>query len=183
MNLMSIIDYNHHILDRKLMSQFHFPKIEYHPSVARNVNELLEERSSFGQRSADVVASAVGSWRFIIIQSLLLVLWVILNVTGWVFHWDPYPFILMNLVLSTQAAFTAPVIMMSQNRQAARDRIEAHQDFVVDQQSEMEVRAILQQIEAQNLVLTQLYQMLSDLHAEKAAQEPPNNGDAETPQP
>ena len=165
-----------------MMSQFRFPKIEYRPSVVRNVNELLQERSSVGQRAADGVANVVGSWRFIIIQSILLVVWVILNVSGWVFKWDPYPFILMNLVLSTQAAFTAPVIMMSQNRQAARDRIEAHQDFVVDQQSEQEVRAILQQIEAQNQMLLQMYQMLAELKAEKGPQGPQETDAAEPPQ-
>ena len=69
-----------------------------------------------GQRVADRVAAIVGSWRFIIIQTTLLLAWIALNVVAYVQHWDPYPFILLNLVLSFQAAYTAPIIMMSQNR-------------------------------------------------------------------
>ena len=95
----------------------------------------------------------MGSWRFIIVQSVLLVAWVILNIAAWVQHWDPYPFILMNLVLSLQAAYTAPVIMMSQNRQALRDRLEAHQDFLINQKAEEEIRVVLNHLEAQNQAL------------------------------
>ena len=78
-----------------------------------------------GDRIADRVAATMGSWSFIIIQSLLLAVWILLNVTAYVRQWDPYPFILLNLALSFQAAYAAPFIMMSQNRQAAIDRAEA----------------------------------------------------------
>ena len=108
----------------------------------RNINELVEERLTPGQRAADGVARIVGSWRFILIQSVFLVLWMIINVVGWIRTWDPYPFILLNLVLSFQAAFTAPVIMMSQNRQEERDRMDADQDARVDRRAELEVAAI-----------------------------------------
>lgn len=79
-------------------------------------------RTSLGQRFADLVAAVVGSWRFIIIQSMILATWLTLNVTTFIQHWNPYPFILLNLVLSFQAAYTAPIMMMSQNRQADLDR-------------------------------------------------------------
>lgn len=82
----------------------------------------IHDRRTTGERVADGVARTMGSWRFIIIQSAILVAWMALNLTAWVRHWDPYPFILLNLALSTQAAYAAPVIMMSQNRQAQQDR-------------------------------------------------------------
>lgn len=130
-----------------------------HPPVA-NVNEVFEEQLSLGQRAADGVASVVGSWKFIIIQSVILTGWVILNITAWVSHWDPYPFILMNLVLSLQAAYTAPVIMMSQNRQVSRDRLEAHNDYQINQKAEEEIRAILDHLAAQDQALSTIHQML-----------------------
>lgn len=76
-----------------------------------------------GARLADAVAEGMGSWRFIIIQSAIVALWILLNLVAVALRWDPYPFILLNLLFSTQAAYAAPVIMMSQNRQAAKDRI------------------------------------------------------------
>ena len=97
---------------------------------------------TLGQRAADVVTTSVGSWTFILVQSGILAIWLIVNSLAWIRHWDPYPFILLNLVLSFQAAFTAPIIMMSQNRQAARDRIEAIEDYAVDRQAEEEIEAI-----------------------------------------
>ncbi|MEO9133112.1 MAG: DUF1003 domain-containing protein, partial [Sphingomonas sp.] len=75
-----------------------------------------------GQRIADTVASTMGSWRFIIIQTTILFFWIVLNVTAYIARWDPYPFILLNLALSFQAAYAAPFIMMSQNRQQDIDR-------------------------------------------------------------
>jgi uncharacterized membrane protein len=100
------------------------------------------EQMTLGQRAADVVTASVGSWTFILIQSGILAIWLVVNSLAWIRHWDPYPFILLNLVLSFQAAFTAPIIMMSQNRQAARDRTEAVEDYAVDRQAEEEVEEI-----------------------------------------
>lgn len=94
---------------------------------------------SLGDRVSDQVAAIMGSWRFIIIQSVLLAVWVILNVVGVIQHWDPYPFILLNLMLSFQAAYAAPIIMMSQNRQAAIDRVDAKHDYEVNQKAELEI--------------------------------------------
>jgi len=85
-----------------------------------------------GQRVADTVAATMGSWTFIIIQSVILLIWIILNVTAYVQQWDPYPFILLNLALSFQAAYAAPFIMMSQNRQQDIDRQAAENDYKVN---------------------------------------------------
>jgi uncharacterized membrane protein len=145
-------------------SPFPTPFRHDHPPI-RNVNDLIEEKSSPSQRAADWLAEKVGSWGFIIGQSIMLVIWVILNVTGIVFRWDPYPFILMNLVMSLQAAFTAPIIMMSQNRQAERDRVEAHHDYKINLKAEEEVRVILEHLEAQNKVLEALAKSVEELKA------------------
>jgi len=145
------------------LKKLHFPEpFKHKHPVIRNVNEIFEERLTSGLRSADLVARIVGSWRFIIIQSSLLMVWVALNVMAVIRHWDPYPFILMNLVLSLQAAYTAPIIMMSQNRQAVKDRLEAHQDFLINQKAEEEVRAILDHLVAQNEALLHIHQLLAD---------------------
>jgi uncharacterized membrane protein len=141
------------------------PFSHHHPSI-RNVNEILEEESTFGQRAADWTTNIMGSWRFIIVQSLVLVVWVVLNVVAWTKHWDPYPFILMNLVMSLQAAYTAPIIMMSQNRQAMRDRLDAHNDYLVNQKAEEEVRAILDHLAAQDQALAQIHERLLALQAQ-----------------
>ncbi len=136
-----------------------------HPPVV-NVNEVFAEQLTLGQQAADRVARVMGSWKFIIIQSILLTIWVILNITAWVRQWDPYPFILMNLVLSLQAAYTAPMIMMSQNRQAARDRLEAHNDYLINQKAEEEIRAILDHLAAQDQALGVIHQMLFEVKAQ-----------------
>ena len=151
------------------MKRLHFPEPFLHKHGAvRSVNELVDERLTLGQRTADLVARTVGSWTFIITQSIILVLWATLNVVAWTRHWDPYPFILMNLFLSLQAAYTAPVIMMSQNRLAARDRIEAHNDFLINQKTEEEVRAILVHLEAQNQALSTIHEIIDGLHGHGA---------------
>jgi uncharacterized membrane protein len=142
---------------RKL--SFPAPFMHRHAPV-QDVNELVAEKSTRGERAADWVAGLVGSWPFIVGQSLLLALWLILNVTAWISHWDPYPFILMNLFLSTQAAFTAPIIMMSQKRQSTKDRIEAHNDFLINMKAEEEVRIILEHLEAQDTALALIHEML-----------------------
>jgi uncharacterized membrane protein len=97
--------------------------------------------STFAQRAADAVASAVGSWRFVLIQSTLLIGWLIFNsVSG--ARIDPYPFILLNLLLSFQAAYTAPIIMMSQNRQSEIDRSRAIEDFDINRKAELEIETL-----------------------------------------
>ncbi len=118
-----------------------------------------------GQRVADTVAATMGSWRFIIVQSTLLVAWVALNVTAWINHWDPYPFILLNLALSFQAAYAAPFIMMSQNRQQDVDRQAAESDHQINIKAELEIELLHQKIdqlrETEFLQLTRAVQQLA----------------------
>lgn len=97
---------------------------------------VLEERTpTFGEKLADLVANVGGSWTFIILCVVIMILWIVLNVAS-AFVFDPYPFILLNLVLSTMASFQAPAIMMSQKRQAQRDRSYARVDFEQSRKSE-----------------------------------------------
>jgi uncharacterized membrane protein len=145
------------------MKKITFPAPLKHEHIIKNVNDLFKEKlaASVGQRAADRVALIVGSWKFIIIQTLILSVWALLNVTAWVYHWDPYPFILMNLFLSLQAAYTAPVIMMSQNRLSEKDRIDAHNDYELNIKAETEVRTILEHLEAQNEALRKILEQVS----------------------
>ena len=102
---------------------------------------------TIGQRNADTVAANMGSWRFAIIQSGILVIWTVLNVTAFIQQWAPYPFILLNLVLSFQAAYAAPFIMMSQNRQLDIDRKHAENDFQVNVKAELDIELLHQKID------------------------------------
>jgi uncharacterized membrane protein len=104
-------------------------------------------KSSRGDKIADVVTETVGSWRFIIIQSCLLAIWILLNITAWIVHWDPYPFILLNLALSFQAAYATPFILMSQNRQSIIDRENAQQDLDCDIKAEMEIELLHEKLD------------------------------------
>ena len=118
-----------------------------------------------GQWLADIVAATVGSWRFIIIQSTAIVVWIIGNVLTGPHAWDPYPFILLNLLLSFQAAYTAPAIMMSQNRQSELDRRHAENDYEINVKAELEIELLHEKIdimkEQELLVLTQAVRDLS----------------------
>lgn len=96
----------------------------------------------FPEKLADFLTSVIGSWAFISIQSFILCIWVILNLTAYIKHWDPYPFILMNLFLSLQAAYAGPIIMMSQNRQNDEDRRRESLDFATDRKAEREIQEI-----------------------------------------
>ena len=107
----------------------------------------VEVQLTTGQRIADVVAATMGSWRFIIVQSTILLLWIALNVTAYVQRWDPYPFILLNLALSFQAAYAAPFIMMSQNRQQDVDRTKAAADYQVNIKAELEIELLHEKID------------------------------------
>jgi uncharacterized membrane protein len=118
----------------------------------------------FGQRLADKVANGMGSWGFIIIQSVFVLAWMAINVIGFINHWDPYPYILLNLVFSTQAAYAAPIIMMAQNRQGERDRIQANADFKTNLEAKKEIEELqlrLNSIETEKLdkIITMLEKM------------------------
>jgi uncharacterized membrane protein len=122
---------------------------------------------SVGQKVADKVAATMGSWSFIIIQTTILLFWIILNVTAYVQKWDPYPFILLNLALSFQAAYAAPFIMMSQNRQQDIDRKEAESDHQINIKAELEIELLHQKIdnlrENEVLLLTKAIADLTEL--------------------
>jgi uncharacterized membrane protein len=118
--------------------QLRFPKDHGPNRSPVNIRHL--NKRTLGERVADAVAAGVGSWPFIITQSLMFVLWVLANsfiISDWLGGkpFDPYPFILLNLTLSFQAAYTGPVVMMSQNRQAAKDRDEAEHDYRINEET------------------------------------------------
>jgi uncharacterized membrane protein len=117
-------------------------------TTKKNWHEKHVETLSFGSRLADSVANGMGSWKFIIIQTILVVLWMGLNLVGFVHHWDVYPFILLNLVFSTQAAYAAPIIMMAQNRQNERDRMQAQADYQTNIDAKLEIEALALKLNA-----------------------------------
>ena len=156
--------------------RFPSPYRHSHPPVS-NVNDLYEQVATPGDHVSDIIARVVGSWHFIIIQSFLLIIWIILNITAFIRHWDPYPFILMNLFLSLQAAYTAPIIMMSQNRMAQKDRIEAHNDYLLDMKAEEEARLILEHLEAQNEALNTIMERLSVIEEKQLVPNSKKEGD------
>lgn len=129
------------------MSQDIRTPVTHHHARSFTLRNIRKPRLTLGERLSDRIAAVVGSWRFIITQSAILVGWIILNVVGWIQHWDPYPFILLNLALSFQAAFTAPILMMAQNRQAAIDRQKAQLDYDVNLRAELDIEALHEKID------------------------------------
>ncbi len=122
--------------------KFHASQNLVRGRTTRNANELIEEQSTFGERIADSVARFGGSWAFIILFGLTLVVYSSTNIVLKGRAWDPYPFILLNLFLSMLAAIQAPVIMMSQNRQDLKDRLRSELDFDVNRRAESEIQAL-----------------------------------------
>jgi uncharacterized membrane protein len=112
-----------------------------------NWHQKYKDNRTFSEKLADNVASIMGSWRFIIIQTIIVFLWMVMNILGIMYEWDKYPFILLNLLFSTQAAYAAPIIMMSQNRQNARDRVKAEADYETNKESNFEIGEILKRLE------------------------------------
>ncbi|MGE5623753.1 MAG: DUF1003 domain-containing protein [Methanocella sp.] len=152
--------------------RFRLPEYTHdHPPV-QNANHRWAALQGLGHRAADAVATAVGSWPFVLIQSIFLVGWIVVNITAAVKRWDPYPFILLNLVLSFQAAYTAPIIMMSQNRQAAKDRVKADLDFQVNVRGEEEIRVVLERLEATHAVVLELLRRQSLLESRLTTPQP-----------
>lgn len=115
--------------------------------IARDVNESFDGRLTFGQRLADKVAEFGGSWTFIIAFGLFLTVWAALNLTLGRGAFDPYPFIFLNLMLSMLAAIQAPIIMMSQNRQSQKDRLDAANDYQVNLKAEIEILALHEKLD------------------------------------
>lgn len=130
----------------------------------KNWHDSHRENLTFGSRIADSVANGMGSWTFIIIQTVLVLVWMGMNLIAYTYHWDVYPFILLNLLFSTQAAYAAPIIMMSQNRQNERDREQAKADYQTNIDAKLEIEALtikLNSIEVDKLdrIITLLEEM------------------------
>jgi len=133
-------------------------------SFFKTWHRLDLENRTVGQRLADNVANGMGSWRFIIYQTVIVILWMVLNFIAFTFHWDPYPFILLNLLFSTQAAYAAPIIMMAQNRQSDRDRVQAQADYETNLEAKKEIEQL--QIRLNNIEvdkLDKIIRMLEEL--------------------
>lgn len=127
--------------------------------ISRNVNTEFEGKLTLGQRVADKVADFGGSWKFIIIFGVVLFVWIAINSIVLIWRpFDPYPFILLNLILSCLAAIQAPVIMMSQNRQEAKDRLRAQHDYQVNLKAELEIRNLHEKID--HLIFKQWQRLL-----------------------
>jgi uncharacterized membrane protein len=126
--------------------QFHAAQQVIRSRSLRHPSEIIEEQASFGDRVADAVAGFGGSWTFIILFSIVITLYAAVNVSLDQRAWDPYPFILLNLVLSMTAAFQAPIIMMSQNRQDKKDRVRGDLDFDVNRRAHSEIQGLAQKL-------------------------------------
>jgi uncharacterized membrane protein len=139
--------------------------------ASRNINVEMEENATIGQRIADKVASFGGSWTFIIIYVTFLVLWMAANTFALAYYghgesgaqFDPYPYILLNLMLSMTAALQAPIIMMSQNRAATKDRLAAEQDFRVNLKSELMLEELIRKQRMRDVQMEELNRTLADL--------------------
>jgi len=121
-------------------------KSKVRKKVVKNDHPILIREFTFGQRSADKLTTFAGSWTFIILVLILITAWVTLNSLALINHWDPWPFIILNLVLSCLAAMQAPVILMSQNRQTERDRINAKYDYQVNRKAARDVAEVLKEV-------------------------------------
>jgi uncharacterized membrane protein len=171
------------------MSMIDTLRHDLHEAEERLLNELRKVRRvqrahdtkdkpaadiTVGQKIADQVAATMGSWSFIIIQTTILFIWIVLNITAYVQKWDPYPFILLNLALSFQAAYAAPFIMMSQNRQQDIDRKEAESDHQINIKAELEIELLHQKIdqlrENEVLLLTKAVADLTELLRDQKSQ-------------
>jgi len=115
-------------------------------TTKKKQHPVLQRELSFGQKAADILTKFAGSWTFIIIISILIMCWITLNSLALIHHWDPWPFIILNLVLSCLAAMQAPIILMSQNRQTERDRIQVKYDYQIDRKSLREISKVAKDI-------------------------------------
>jgi len=140
-----------------------------HRHKTMNLNEVHDNSLSFGDRIADKVANGMGSISFILIQSIILAGWIIWNNMPFLPHFDPMPFILLNLCLSFQAGYAAPFILISQNRQASKDRLAAEHDYLINERNEEETREIMAHLGKQDEkiieILEKALQILERLEA------------------
>jgi uncharacterized membrane protein len=144
-------------------------KYDHEGHVIKNVNLEFHEELTTGQRLADWVAKVVGSWPFVIYQSIIISVWIGINIflaykissdETFLKAWDPYPFILLNLVLSFQAAYTGPVVMMSQNRNMEKDRIAADIDYQINQKAEEEIKVIMAHLVHQDKLMMMIMEKM-----------------------
>ncbi|WP_378952937.1 DUF1003 domain-containing protein [Pelosinus sp. sgz500959] len=140
--------------------------------IIKNINREYQDQITTGQRVADWLAKVVGSWSFIIYQSIMIVIWMGVNSylvymatndASYFQSWDPYPFILLNLVLSFQAAYTGPVVMMSQNRQNEKDRLAAEHDYQINKKAEEEIKVIMEHLVHQDMIMSTIISRLEFL--------------------
>ncbi|MBD3259821.1 DUF1003 domain-containing protein [Candidatus Woesearchaeota archaeon] len=124
------------------------PKFDYKKVEAQMHTKPVKSQLTLGQRAADRLTSFCGSWTFIIMLLVLMAVWMAVNVAFVIFRWDPYPFILLNFVLSCLAAMQAPIILMSQNRQTERDRLAAKYDYQVNRRAERENLVMMRDLRA-----------------------------------
>jgi len=144
-------------IEKRVLARTHERKI-----ISTDVNAAFSAEASFGERLADSIARVGGSWSFILTFLGFLVIWTLINTVILLSRaFDPYPFVFLNLILSMLAAIQAPIIMMSQNRQAERDRFEAAKDYEVNLKAELEVLSLHQKIDMR--VLTELTALREDV--------------------
>ena len=130
-------------LEREVISS-----MQYHELISKNIETEFDQNWTFGEKLADKIASFGGSWSFLILFGLFLIIWIVMNTVVFIVHpVDPYPFILLNLVLSCLAAIQAPIIMMSQNRQEAKDRLRSQHDYQINLKAELEIRHLHEKID------------------------------------
>ncbi len=131
----------------------------------KNWHDAHVENSTWGDKLSDAVASGMGSWKFIIAQTIFVLGWMLFNVIGYLKHWDAYPFILLNLLFSTQAAYAAPIIMMAQNRQAERDRAQANDDYQTNIDAKLEIENLQRRLDAiEQEKLNKIISLLEELN-------------------
>jgi uncharacterized membrane protein len=135
------------------------------------VNVLHHQEATFGEMLADKIASGIGSWTFLIVQTCAVITWLVLNIVGFMNHWDPFPFILLNLLFSVQAAYTGPVLLLAGNRQAQKDRLTLeHAAYEADKADEQNVeilKAIEKNTEVTLSILRHVEVLIED-HVNKA---------------
>jgi uncharacterized membrane protein len=152
-------------LKEKLARHKLTPEDHKHP-----VNVLHHDEATFGEMLADRIASTIGSWTFLVVQTAAVITWLVLNVYGFVHRWDPFPFILLNLLFSVQAAYTGPVLLLAGNRQAQKDRLTlehaAYEMDKADDQNVQILRAIAKNTEVTLQVLRHVESLVEDHVAE-----------------
>jgi uncharacterized membrane protein len=150
----------HTLRVRKLKADSH-----QHP-----VNQLHHDEATFGEMLADKIASGIGSWTFLIVQTCAVMAWVLFNIYGWVNRWDPFPFILLNLLFSVQAAYTGPVLLLAGNRQSQKDRLTLEHAAAEAEKADDQNVEILKAIEKNTEVTIQILKHVESLVSDHISQ-------------